>query len=94
MIATLDYLIACCLWAGIADARKQTKYFHQSVAFYKYHDGKDGRRNWSTELFACLHAWQKKFPQVVRKRKSMLDPPAPAAGDGQGAEPIPQKWLL
>ena len=94
MIATVDFLIAGCLWAGIADARKQTQYFHQRVAFYKYHDGKEGRRNWRTELFSCLFAWQAKFPEVVPKRKSMLEPPAPTAGDGQGGEPIPDKWLL
>ena len=70
MIATLDYLIGCCLWASIADARKQTQYFHQHVALYKYLFGKEGRQNWRTELYAWLYAWQTKFPRFFRSAKA------------------------
>jgi hypothetical protein len=92
LIASLDYLVACCPWAGIQDCREQAIYFRQRAGFYKHFDGK---QNWRTELLECLHAWQMRFPDVVQKhRNSMEGPgrkaPADAAGGAMG-EPIPAK---
>ena len=95
-IASLDNLVATCLWPSIVDERSQGQYYRQRVSFYKHFDGRDGKPNWRTDLYNCLTEWQARFPQVVRNRKSMLDhdPLTQAAGDGQGAELIPRKWLL
>ena len=75
-IATLDYLVATCLWPSIVDARSQTQYYSQRVSFYKHYDGREGWRNWRNDLCECLSEWQVhlvQFPKVVRKRKSILD---------------------
>ncbi len=64
-IASLDFLVACFPWAGIPDCREQAIYFKQRVGNYKHLDGRDGKRNWRTELFECLEAWQIRFPSVV-----------------------------
>ncbi len=34
VIASMDYLVACCPWAGIQDCREQATYYHQRVDFY------------------------------------------------------------
>ncbi len=39
-IASLEYLVACCPWAGIPDCREQAIYFKQRVAYYKHFDGR------------------------------------------------------
>ena len=63
-VASLDSLVACFPWAGIPDCREQAIYFKQRVAYYKHFDGRDGKKNWRTELFECLQAWQMRFPTV------------------------------
>ena len=95
-IATLDYLVATCLWPSIVDARSQSTYYGQRVSFYKLHDGREGRRNWRSELRECLTAWQLEFPEVVRRRKSGIDGslvPEPSAEPG-GGEPVPDEWMI
>ena len=93
-IASLDYLISTCLWPSIVDARNQALYYHQRVAFYKHFDGREGRSNWRSELYQCLSDWQGQFPDVVRKRKSMIDdlraqePVSPGTGVR-----IPDGWI-
>ncbi len=61
-IASLDYLVACYPWAGIPDCREQAIFFKHRVAYYKHFDGRDGKKNWRTNLFECLQAWQMRFP--------------------------------
>ena len=97
-IATLDFLVAACLWPSIVDARSQTEYFSQRVSFYTHFDGKNGRRNWRSDLYGCLSAWEVQFPEVVRKRKSGLDLHAmdsePGAEPGRaGRAPVPDGWI-
>ena len=94
-IATLDYLVATCLWPSIVEARTQTTYFGQRVSFYKRYDGKDGRRNWRSDLYDCLSAWEVQFPEVIRKRKSVLDCLHVAGEPGAEpvcGEPVPDEW--
>ena len=57
-IATLDYLVAASLWASIVFSRALATYYRQRVSYYKYHNGKEGSRNWKDKLYECLHAWQ------------------------------------
>ena len=71
-IATLDYLVAASLWASIVFSRALATYYRQRVSYYKYHDGKEGSRNWKDKLYECLHAWQSRFPRVIWSRKSIL----------------------
>ena len=97
-IASLDYLVACCPWAGIADCREQAQYFKQRVAYYKHFDGRDGKRNWRADLFECLQAWKLRFPSVVQKRRTTLEPPqrlgqAADAAVGAMGEAAPAAWF-
>ena len=100
VIASLDFLVACCPWAGIQDCRDQVTYYKQRVAFYKHFDGRDGKQNWRTELLECLHAWQMLFPEVVQKRKVAMvcphgmnpDKGADETGGAMGVT-IPAKWV-
>ena len=95
-IASLDYLVATCLWPSIVDARSQGQYYRQRVSFYKHFDGRDGKPNWRTDLYNCLSEWQARFPQVVRKRRSTLEDFSahePGPGRGEEGEPIPAGWI-
>ena len=100
VIASLDYLVACCPWAGIQDCRDQATYYKQRVAFYKLFDGRDGKQNWRTELLACLHAWQMRFPEVAQKRRISMDSKN-GLSEGKGADgtggalgvTVPAKWV-
>ena len=94
-IASLDYLVACYPWAGIPDCREQAIYFKQRVAYYKHFDGRDGKKNWRTDLLECLQAWQMRFPSVVQKRRTALEPtqrPGQAA-DAAMEEAAPADWF-
>ena len=100
VIASLDYLVACCPWAGIQDCRDQATYYKQRVAFYKLFDGRDGKQTWRTELLACLHAWQMRFPEVAQKRRISMDSKN-GLSQGKGADgtggalgvTVPAKWV-
>ena len=96
-IASLDYLVACFPWAGIPDCREQAIYFKQRVAYYKHLNlnGRDGKKNWRTELLECLEAWQMRFPNVVQKRRTALGStqrPGQAA-DAAMEEAAPADWF-
>ena len=95
-IASLDYLVATCLWPSIVEARSQSVYYQQRVLYYKHFDGKEGKRNWRTDLLNCLTDWKVRFPQVVRNRRSILeDSPAQERGPGSGEKggSIPEGWI-
>ena len=77
-IASLGYLVAACLWPSITEARNQTQYYQQRVAYYQYHHWREARRNRRDDLYECLHAWQALFPPVVRNRRSIPVSSAPA----------------
>jgi hypothetical protein len=96
-IKSLDYLVACYPWAGIPDCREQAIYFKQRVAYYKHFDGRrgDGKKNWRTDMLECLQAWQMRFPSVVQKRRTALEP---TQRPGQAAvaameEAAPADWF-
>jgi hypothetical protein len=94
-IATMDFLVATSLWPGIVNARSQAEYYSQRVSFYKHFDGTGGKRNWQNDLCECLSEWQVQFPDVVRKRRSVLDASLtqePSSERGGGA-PIPKECL-
>ena len=94
-IATLDYLVATCLWPSIVDARSQAQYYRQRVSFYKHYDGREGRCNWRNDLGECLSQWLVQFPEVVRKRRSILDVSheLEPSSDPVGGEPVPEGWI-
>ncbi len=94
-IASLDYLVACFPWAGIPDCREQAIYFKRSVAYYKHFNGRDWKKNWRTELLECLEVWQMRFPSVVQKRRSGLEPTQRLgqAADAAMEELAPADWL-
>ena len=94
-IATLDYLVATCLWPSIVDARSQAQYYRQRVSFYRHYDGREGRRNWRNDLGECLSQWLVQFPEVVLKRKSILDVSheLEPSSDSVGGEPVPEGWI-
>ena len=52
---------------------------------YKYHDWKEGKRNWREELYGCVYAWQFRVPLVVWSRKSVLTETVQSAPDSAGA---------
>ena len=64
-IASLDYLVATCLWPSIVDARSQAQYYRQRVAYYRHFDGRDGKQNWRPDLYCCLSDWQARFPSRI-----------------------------
>ena len=62
-VATMDYYIACCIFASIRQCRDYYFMFKEKVALCKALDGSNGRLNWRKELLNCLTTWESKFPE-------------------------------
>ena len=73
----IDWLVASCLSAGVADARSLDDYYKQRVSLYKHHNGGEGRRDWRAELVAELEKWIRSFPAAARRANSSLAEASP-----------------
>ena len=50
IVATMDYYIACCIFASIPQCRDQYIVFEEQVALYKALNGTNGRHNGAPDV--------------------------------------------
>ena len=78
-VAMMDWLVATCLSAGVADARNLDEYYRRQVKLYKHFNGNEGKRNWRDDLCAELERWLERFPAAAKRSRTSL--PDATAGD-------------
>ncbi len=72
LVAMMDWLVASCLSAEVAEARGLNNFYKERVNLYKHLNGSEGRRDWRKELVAVLESWLERFPAVLRRANSSL----------------------